>query len=215
MPRYHAPSKCGIMPAMPRVLPWLVALGVIVVAIAISTGADAKPKKKYHFQLVEVAAADAVPAASRTEIVQAVQVKAEKALADHEQLVAVLTGAPDPKVDPASFKKYLSKKKISGAYRVNVEVTELGEETEPVDGKPGELRLVVRLSLRMFGETIPDRVMAFAGDGSATIKAEVGKKLRPRDRQFALESAAEMAVADALGISLTKLAMPPPKPSKK
>jgi hypothetical protein len=199
-----------------RVPSWLAAAAVVVVAlVGAGEEASAKPKKKYHFQLAEVAAADAVPATGRAEVTQAVQVQVEKALQTHGQLVAVLEGAPDPKVDAKGFKKYLSKKKIAGAYRVNVEVTELGEEVEPIDGKPGELRLVVRLSLRMFGETIPDRVMAFAGDGSATIKAEVGKKMRPRDRQFALESAAEMAVADALAISLTKLSLPPPKPTKK
>ena len=206
------------MRAMPRALSRLVAIAAITVlgALLAAGDADAKPKaKKYHFQLAEVSAADAVPAASRAEIVQAVQVQVEKALANHPQLVAALTGAPDPNIDPAGFKKYLSKKKINGAYRVNVEVTELGEETEPVDGKPGDLRLVVRLSLRMFSETIPERKMGFAGDGSATIKSEVGKKLRPRDRQFALESASEMAVADALSTSLAKLALPPPKPSKK
>jgi hypothetical protein len=215
---YHASSKCGIMRAMrPRVVSGLVAAAAALALVGLIAGtADAKPKKKYHFQLVdEVAAADAVPAASKAEIVQVVKAQAEKALASHAQIVASVAGAPDPKVDPKGFKKYLSKKNIAGAYRVNVEITELGEETEPVDDKPGDLRLIVRLSLRMFGETIPDRGMAFSGDGSATIKTEIGKKLRPRDRQFALESAAEMAVADALSTSLTKLAMPPPKPSKK
>jgi hypothetical protein len=199
-----------------RVPSWLAAAAIVVAAV-VGAGeeASAKPKKKYHFQLAEVAAAAAVPADGRAEVTQAVQVQVEKALQSHPQLVAVLDGAPDPRADGKGFKKYLSKKKIAGAYRVNVEVTELGEEVEPIDGKPGELRLVVRLSLRMFGETIPDRVMAFAGDGSATIKAEVGKKMRPRDRPFALESAAEMAVADALAISLTKLSLPPPKPTKK
>jgi hypothetical protein len=45
-----------------------------------------------------------------------------------------------------------------------------------------EKRLVVRLGLRTFGETFPERVMGFAAEGSATIKVDVGKKLRPADR---------------------------------
>jgi len=217
MQTYHAPSKSGIMPAMRlRSLPSLAAALVVIAAIILASGtASAKPKKKYHFQLVEVTAAAAVPEAMKADVTKAVQAQVEKQLGSHAQIVATLDGAPDPGADPKAFKKYLTRKRIAGAYRVNVEVTEMVEEEEPVDSKPGELRLVTRISLRMFGETIPDRKMAFSGDGSAAIKTEVGKKVRPNDRKFGLDSAAETAVAEALAMSLTKLALPPPKPSKK
>ena len=190
-------------------------LAGLVALVVLARTATAAPKKKYHFQLVEVSAAATIPDAARTDVTQVVKSQVEKALAGHTQIATTLEGAPDPKVDPKTYKTYLTRKKIAGAYRVNVEVTEVSEATEDVDDKPGELRLVVRVGLRMFGETIPDRVMAFSGDGSAAVKTEVGKKVRPRDRQFALESAAEMAVAEALEMSLTKLAQPPKKPSKK
>ena len=82
-----------------------------------------------------------------------------------------------------------------------------------------EKRLTVRLGLRTFGETFPERVMGFAAEGSATIKVDVGKKLRAADRTFAIKSACEGAVGDALAASLTKLALPPPpsapKPKKR
>ena len=77
----------------------------------------------------------------------------------------------------------------------------------------------VRLALRTFGETFPERIMGFAAEGSATIKVDVGKKLRAADRTFAIKSACEGAVGDAMAASLTKLALPPPpsapKPKKR
>jgi hypothetical protein len=82
-----------------------------------------------------------------------------------------------------------------------------------------EKRLVVRLGLRTFGETFPERVMGFAAEGSATIKVDVGKKL-PAGRPHASRSSprVEGAVGDALAASLTKLALPLPpgaKPKKR
>ena len=103
---------------------------------------------------------------------------------------------------------------------MNVEITSYEESLDDKDAAVNqEKRLTVRLGLRTFGETFPERVMGFAAEGSATIKVDVGKKLRAADRTFAIKSACEGAVGDALAASLTKLALPPPpsapKPKKR
>lgn len=183
--------------------------------VALPGSAAAKPKpKRYHIALIEVTAAAGLPAES-ADAIPIARAEVVKELAEHPQLVA-LDGAPDPAVDGKKFKAWLVKKKIAGAYRMNVEITSYEEELEDKDASVNqEKRLVIRLGLRTFGETIPDRKMAFAADGSATIKVDVGKKLRPRDRTFAIESAAQGAVTDALAASLVKLALPPPPPAKR
>ena len=72
------------------------------------------------------------------------------------------------------------------------------------------LRLSSRL--RTFGETIPDRIMAFSGSGSAQVKVDIGKKLRPADTEYANREAATLAIAEALERSIKKLQEKPAKP---
>lgn len=197
----------------------LAALATLTVVAGLAGPATAKPKGKakprYHFLLSDVAPADGVTGDAVTAAVPRVKAQAEKAFAGHPQLVAGLDGAPDAKADPKGYTAFLKKQKLAGAYRVNVEITAATEETEEVADKPGTLRLVVRLSIKMFGETIPERVMGFAGEGSSTIKQDVGKKVRPRDQEYAWDQAAQLAIDDAIATSLAKLALPPAKPSKK
>lgn len=181
--------------------------------VGLSAASAAKPKR-YHIELIEVTAAAGLPAET-AEVIPTVTAEWTKVLAAHPQL-ATLDGAPDPKGAPKPFKKWLAKKKIAGAYRMNVEITSYEEEVEDKDPTVNqEKRLIVRLGLRTFGETMPDRVMAFAAEGSATIKVDIGKKLRPADRNFAIHAAVEGAVADAMTASLAKLALPPPKQTPK
>ena len=188
---------------------------VLLALLALLSTAEAKPKpQKYHFLLWEVTPAKGVEGDVVTFALPRIKAQVEKAFASHPQLVAVLDGAPDPKTDAKGYSAYLKRKKIAGAHRVNVEVTAAMEETEEMEAKAGQ-RLVVRLSVRMFSETIPVRTMGFTGDGSATIKQEVGKKVRPRDREYAWDQAAELAINDAIAVCLAKLSVPPPAPSKK
>jgi hypothetical protein len=177
--------------------------------------AAAKPKKKYHFELDDVRAGKDVTADLATEVTPRVKAQGEKLIAANPQIVATLTGAPDPVADAPGFQKYLAKNKIDGAFKVTVEITAATEEVEPIESKPGNQRIVVHLEVHMFGEAMPTRKMGFSGDGSSTVKEEVGKKLRPKDRDAAWDDAASEALTKALDESLTKLALPPPKPSRK
>ncbi len=181
--------------------------------------AEAKSKKKparYHFALSEVTStAEGADKALVDTVIPVLTAEVQKAFGASAQVVGALDGAPDPAADPKGYAKYLKKKKIAGSYRVNVEITMYAEELEDASTGNGDKRLVVRLELRMFGETIPERKMGFVGEGSSTIKQDVGKKARAKDREFALQSAVELAVADAMAESLAKLSAPPPKPAKK
>jgi hypothetical protein len=183
----------------------LIALAALLVAlVAAPSAARAGRQKRYHFQLAEVKAADGVAIDEST--IAAIKAQTEKVLATHPQLIGTLVKPPAADASVPVWTKYLRKQKLDGAYRVNLEVTGYEETVEDRDpGTKVELRLTIRLSLRMFGEVIPMRTIAFTGEGGSTIKADVGRKLRPRDRDFNLAGAIENAVHEALVASLHKL----------
>lgn len=198
-----------MMPPMIRLLS-LVALALVTLPLGPGS-ADAAPKKKYHFKLAAVTAKPEVKADVAKEATPRVEAQVKKTFETHPQVVATLEGAPDPDTKAHAFRKFLKAKKIASASLVTVEVTEASTEVEPMDSKPNTQRLVVRVGIHMLGETIPGRTMGFTGDGSATIKLEVGKKIRDADRKYAWDQAAEAAVADAMTTVFKQLAVPPKK----
>jgi len=175
----------------------------------VGNSAWAAPKKKYHFELAAVTAKPEVKPDVAKAATPRVELQVKKAFESHPQLVAKLEGAP-PKDQADAYRKFLVKKRLSGAFLVTVEVTEASEEIVPTD-KPNTQRLVVRVAVHVLGEAIPGRTMGFTGDGQATIKQEVGKKVRDKDKEFAWDSAAEVAIADAMTTVFKQLAVPPKK----
>jgi hypothetical protein len=177
--------------------------------------ASAAPKK-YHFELTAVTAKPEVKADVAKIATPRVEGQIKKAFGSHPQLVAKLEGAPELPEKPTpqqmdAYRAFLKKKGLAGAYWVTVEVTEASEELVPVTDKPNTQRLVVRVAVHVLGEQIPGKTMGFTGDGQATIKQEVGKKVRDRDKEFAWDSAAEVAIADAMKTVFKQLAVPPKK----
>lgn len=171
----------------------------------------AKAGKKYHFEVAAVTAKAEVKADVAKAATPRVEAQVKKAFASHPQLVATLDGAPDPKTSAEAYRKYLATKGIAGAYLVTVEITDASEELVPLEDKPNAQRLVVHVGLHMLGENIPGRTMGFTGDGKATIKQEVGVKLRDRDRQVTWDDAAQLAVDDAMKTVFQQLAVPQKK----
>ena len=186
-------------------------LSALCAASVASRTAEAAPKKKYHFELTAVTAKSEVKPDVSKAATPRVEAQVKKLFENHPQLVARLEGAPDPKANADGYRKYLAKKAISGAYLVTVEITDASEELEPLDDKPNSQRLVIRVALHMLGENIPGRTMGFTGDGKATIKQEVGMKVRERDREYTWDQAAELAVNDAMKTVFQQLALPPKK----
>jgi hypothetical protein len=193
---------------------------LVLAALAISFGlgtvvrlptAEAAPPKKYHFKLAAVTAKPEVKPDVAKAATPRVEGQIKKTFATHPQLVATLAGAPDPDTKADAYRKFLKAKGLSGAYLVTVELTGASEQVEPMEGKPNTQRLVVRVEIHMLGETIPGRTMGFTGDGQATIKQEVGKTVRDRDREYAWDQAAEVAIAEAMTTVFKQLAVPPKK----
>lgn len=188
----------------------IAALAAVGVLAGVGTpAADAKDRVEYIYRIGKVSAAKGIKAPMehiRKGLLKGVT-KAGKISATFPE------GAPDPKKEPKRFKKYLKKKRLK-AYKVNLEVIQYEETVEELDDR-GHKRVAVRISVRLFGETIPDRVMAFAGKGSATVKLDVGRKVRDRDREVANHDAIEVAIDQAIGESLRKLSMPPPSKRKR
>lgn len=198
---------------MRQAAPWLVSLAVVLAGAA---PAVAKPKptpKRYYFKLADVTAAPAVAKDVAEMGVPRVLAQAQKAFGEHPQLVVFHDGDPDPAA-AAAFSKWLAKQKLASGHKVSIQVTDATEEIEQVLEKANTQRIVVHVELHMFSETMPQRKMGFTGDGSSTIKLEIGKKVRLRDRQEAWDEAATEAVNKALEESLTVLSTPPPKPHK-
>lgn len=188
------------------------ALAALVLAGSAADAAPArtsKPAKQYHFELAAVTAKSEVKPDIARAATPRIEAQVKKLFEQHPQLVASLPGAPDPKSNPDGYRKYLAGKHIAGAYLVTVEITDASEELVPLEDKPSSQRLVVRVAIHMLGETIPGRTMGFTGDGKATIKQEIGARLRDRDREYTWDQAAEIAVADAMKTVFQQLAQPP------
>ncbi|MBA3462592.1 MAG: hypothetical protein H0T46_21730 [Deltaproteobacteria bacterium] len=188
--------------------PLLLVLATVV--LAFTSSADAAPKKKYYFELAAVTAKPEVKADVAKSATTRVEAQVKKAFAAHAQLVK-LEGQPDWRTSTEPYRKFLKKKGVASAYLVTVELTDASMEVVPMEDKPSSQRIVVRIGIHMLGESIPARTMGFTGDGSATIKVEVGKKIRDADYEYAWAQAAEAAVADAMVTVFKQLAIPQKK----
>jgi hypothetical protein len=197
------------------------AASVTLLAGAAVTPAVAAPKKssvsagkKYFWSIIGVFPKATIDPAIATQLKPVVLAQVTKTLAAHPQIAAALPDGSDVN-NPDAFKRMLSKAKIAGAYTVSVDISDASEEIIPIENKPGELKLVVRLSVHLLGEVMPDKTIGFTGDGSATIREEVGKKLRPNDRDFVWAAAVEGAVNDAVATAMKTLSKPAPAPPRK
>jgi lipoprotein-anchoring transpeptidase ErfK/SrfK len=191
----------------------MTAMKSLILLCLAATVAFAAPKpKKYHFELTKVLVKPEVKAEVGATAQPRVEAAIKKAFESHPQLVQTLEGAPDPEADHGqTYRKYLTKKGIAGAYLVTVEITDASEEVVPMEDKKNSQRLVVHVGIHVLGETIPGRTMGFTGDGQATVKQEVGMKIRDKDRTYAWDGAAETAVDDALKTCFEQLAKPQKK----
>lgn len=183
---------------------------LVALSIGATSSAEAAPKKKYYFELAAVTAKPEVKEDVAKLATPRVETQVKKAFDAHPQLVK-LEGQPDWRTKMEPYRQFLKKKGIAGGYLITVELTEASEEVVPVEAKANTQRLVVRVAIHMLGENIPGRTMGFTGDGQATIKVEVGKKIRDRDREYTWDQAAEAAVADAMVTVFKQLAVPQKK----
>jgi hypothetical protein len=189
---------------------------IALTALVQSRPAWAKSPETYVFLISRVDLGKGVP----REVERHVLARLGAAIDQHEDLESKLAaGAPDPDQEPDKFKSYLKSRRLR-AFRVNTEVTHFSSQVEPVAGdgpaaRRGDQYLTVRVTLRLFGEKVPDRTMAFTGDGSATVKLEIGKTVRESDREEATSAALDQAAREAIAQSLSRLQAPPAQEKKK
>ena len=180
-------------------------------AVSATRAQAAPPAKKYHFELTKVLVKDNVKPDVGKVAQPRVEGQVKKAFESNAQLVANVEGAPDPEADHGEpYRRFLAKKGISAAFLVTVEITDASEELQPMEDKKSQ-RIVVKIGIHVLGETIPGRTMGFTGDGQATVKVEVGMKVRDKDRDYAWDGAAETAINDALKTCFAQLAKGTPK----
>jgi hypothetical protein len=184
----------------PRRIGFVLAAAVLLLGLGAGAG-HAKKTTTYYFLLHHVSLAKDIP----EQVGQQVRAQVVKAITAHERLIAELPAdAPNPDENPKGFVRYLRKHRIT-PFRFSVDVTEYSHEVEALPAPRKGQRLNVGVALHAFGETMPKRVMAFSGDGSATIKMDIGKRLRKRDSTVANRDAINLAVTDALAACLEKL----------
>ena len=201
------------MASMRTRLSTLAAALALVVAglVALPANARAKSKETYIFLVWKVGLENKTP----KELSEMVATRLKTAIDAHKDIEpAVPQGAPDPETAPDKFKAYLKAKNMR-AFRMNVQVTKYSQDVEAAPGKPGTQYLTVRVTLRLFAESYPARGLALTGDGSATVKLEIGKTVRDADKKEANSSALDQAVATAIEQVLVKLREPPPSQPKK
>lgn len=197
------------LPAIMRrlALPLAIALSC---AFAGATRAATAPR--YYFALDEVHAVGGAPA----EISVKARSILREILATRPEFVAALDGAPNPASDPDGYRKFLAARKVA-AYQVSIKITEYERKLAPND-KPGRAAqvLTIRVGVSLIGSKIPGGVLALAGTGGATIAAEVGANVRPREEESAMDEALRNALVQAVDAAVVEMKRPPPKaPPKK
>src|ERR1051326_6993949 len=139
---------------------------LVLLAVLAVTAHAAPSKKKYHFELTKVLVKPEVKADVGKKAQERVELQVKKALETNPQLVADVTGAPDPNQgNGEAYRKFLAKKGTASASLVTVEITDASEEIVPLEDKKNAQRIVVHVGLHVLGETIPGRTMGFTGAG--------------------------------------------------
>jgi hypothetical protein len=197
-------------------IPALLALTVVLFHGVSGVQAEEKPVHRHVFVLDRLDLPKGAPA----ELESLVKQSFLKTVESNANLLSKLPEeAPPVDVNDKglqgnkAFRKFMASRKLT-AYKVVVQVTAFDQPVTPNENKPGNV-IACSVQLRIFGETIPDRVMAFSGDGSARVAIEVGKKIRKTDRKFATTEALDLAVAEGISMSLKKLNTKPTPPAKK
>jgi len=156
--------------------------------------------ERYYFELVGVDGADNAPAN--------LTVKAKKVFADlvtkRGELIPALDGAP-PRTDVEAFKAYLRRKRIR-AYAVNIKVSSFERSLAPNEkqGKSGQI-LTISMELSLIGSSIPENILSLSVAGGATVKAETGQRVLPREDEAAVDEALSQALSTALTDAVAKL----------
>ncbi len=170
-----------------------------------AAAASGKPAPtKYHFELTAVTATPKAPA----EVTVKAKALFNEIVAARPESVT-LEGAPDPKAQPAEFRRWLDDRGIK-AFAVELKIDDYQRSLAPDDkpGASGQL-LTVRVGLSLVGSQMPGNALALAGSGASTVTAGVGSTVRPREEEGARDDALRDALTHAVEDAVAKLSAPP------
>jgi hypothetical protein len=173
--------------------------------------AGAKPVR-YELVLREVKLAPSAPA----ELAVKARRVFDTVTGQRADVVKPPENGPDPDRDPAAYRKDLEARGVKAyALTVTIDQYERSFGPNPEPGKKGNL-LTVKLGLAIVGAQLPGGALALSGSGSATVMADAGATLAPREEEDAGEAALQDAFGHALEQALERLQAPPrPQPRKK
>jgi hypothetical protein len=126
-------------------------------------------------------------------------------LKKHPELT--LEAPPGLPTEPDALKSALKAKKMR-ALEVTLRILGVTEAVNPPP--PGkQFRVLVRgIKLSVFGDTLPEKVLAIGGDGDAQVGVEIGNNANvEKEAKPALLDATKEAVRQAVEMTVTKLKM--------
>lgn len=191
--------------------------GLLALALAFSTASASRSEaapKRFFVMVHEVDEAPGVDSSVKPEL-KALFIEE---LGKHPELVMKeAAGMPaDPAKDPAAFKAGLHKMGVDRGLELTLRILSVTKSIE--EPQPGKhFRVLKRgVTLSVFGDTVPEKVMAIGGDGDATVGVEIAKNADEiKEGKAALLDAAKSAITQAVDMTVQKLEMPPPKDPKK
>jgi hypothetical protein len=189
----------------------LAALALLGLAAAAPAEARRPPPPKLHFVVQVVDAVASAPA----ELSVKTRTMLGDILAARPDFVTEIEGAPDPASDPAGFARQAERRRVT-PYAVTIKISEFERSLVPnaAPGKSGQL-LTVKLALSLVGTRLPGATLALAGSGGATVMAEVGARIGPREEEGATDDALRSALTKAVDEAVTELRRSAAPPKKK
>jgi hypothetical protein len=167
------------------------------------TTAEAAPKAKYYFKIVEVKSE--VPTDEATK--DAAREILEKELSGRPEFTSDLGGVSGEAAIVAEMKR----RKLQG-FDVTVKIESFGREVKPA--RPGGRlkQLAVNLRLSVFGTTLPGAKLAFSGEGEAGIESEVIERRMEEESAPLVRDVMVQAARQAVDQAVAKLSAPKSQP---
>ncbi|HKA89951.1 MAG TPA: hypothetical protein VKE22_19955 [Haliangiales bacterium] len=159
----------------------------LVLAFAATPAVAKRAPERFYFELRSVDAVDNAPAT--------VSAKAKQIFAD------IVAKHADFEPDPAQAKRQHLR-----AYAIAAKITTFERSLAPNDkpGRGGQV-LTITVEASLIGTSIPGNILSLSVSGGATIKAETGNRVLPREEEAALDDALAGAFKSALDDAATKL----------
>ncbi len=114
------------------------------------------------------------------------------------------------RTDPEALETALKQRKLR-AFEVTLRILEVSRTLDPPP--PGKQYSVLGRGIRLsvFGDTLPEKVMAIGGDGESRIASEVSRHAdtaqTAKEGKSLLLEAAKMAITQAVDMTVNKLAL--------